>query len=102
MTNTKPKYYLATSILLVAIILKWLVFGSPVFSYFARNTVENYIAENYENCYIDGEIKYDAFGLFMPQIAKVKSYDNPDFSINVYTDATGLFVNQKAMEFFNE
>ena len=102
MTNIKHRYYLVTAILLVAIILKRIAFGNPLFSYFARNTVENYIAENYENCYIDGEIEYDAFGLFMPQIAIVKSYDNPDFCINVYTDITGLFINQQAMEFFNE
>ena len=102
MTKTKYKYYLITSILLVAIILKRLAFGSPVFRFFARNTVENYIAENYENCYIDGEIEYDAFGLFMPQIATVKSYDNLDFYINVYTDVTGLFINQQAMVFLNE
>ena len=77
-------------------------FSNPLFKFWARNTVERYIEQNYENCYIDGEIEYSVVTLFSPQIAVVKSYDNPDFSINVYTDVTGLLINKKAMEVFNE
>ena len=99
MTKHRTKRLLIFSLVLSAIILKWIFFGSPVFKYFAENTVNKYIRQNYENCYIYGDIEYHVFGLFSPQVAVVKSNTDPDFCINVYTDVTGLFINEKARNF---
>ena len=100
--NKKYRLLLIFTLIFSITLAYSIFFSNPLFKFWARNTVERYIEQNYENCYIDGEIEYAVFTLFSPHVAVVKSYDNPDFSVYVYTDLTGLFIHQKAMEFFNE
>lgn len=91
----KPKVILALSMLFAVIMFKLMLFGSPVCRYFARNTVNAYISKNYPDCYIYGEISYSPFNLGTSQCAVIKSHTDKNFEIRIYTDFTGLTVNEK-------
>ena len=97
--QSKLKLLFAAVALFVSITVYSVIFGNPLFEYFARNTANRYIADNYPGCYIS-EITYDIFGIFGGYRAIIKSEDNVFFEKTVYMDLTGLTVNQKAMKFF--
>lgn len=97
----KLKLLFAAVALFVSITVYSVIFGNPLFEYFARNTANRYIADNYPGCYIS-EITYNMVGVFGGYRAVIKSENNLDFEKTVYIDLTGLLINKKAMEFFYE
>ena len=97
--QSKLKLLFLAVALFVSITVYSVIFGNPLFEYFARNTANRYIADNYPGCYIS-EITYDIFGIFGGYKAIIKSEDNVSYEKTVYMDLTGLTVNHKAMKFF--
>ena len=99
--QSELKLLLAAVALFVSITVYSVIFGNPLFEYFARNTANRYIADNHPGCYVS-EITYDIVGIFGGYRAVIKSENNLNFEKTVYIDLTGLLINEKAMEFFYE
>ena len=99
--QSELKLLLAAVVLFAVITFCSVIFGNPLFEYFARNTANRYIADNYPGCYVS-EITYDIVGIFGGYRAVIKSENNLNFEKTVYIDLTGLLINKKALDFFYE
>ncbi len=97
--QSKLKLIPVAAVLLAVLTVYTIVFGNPLFKYFASNTADRYITENYPDCYIE-EIVYDGIGIFSGYRAVIKSKSDASFEKTIYMDITGIAVNKKAMHFF--